>query len=213
MAQRSVSRLAKHINPQSLKGVYHDGRGAFGALMQEQYLQERRGVGQFLADSFDMLSDTFMSLFQSRKTRAGKTVELAFAGFLRALGIPFEEQQVVQGRPDFVIPDIATYLSAPARATIIASKRTLRERWRQIIPEAPAQGRFWLLTIDETLSRSALRDMRDARVYVVVPERIRQQHYPDVENVVPMDDFITALGEIGISPQQPPPSAVARDDP
>lgn len=74
---------------------------------------------------------------------------------------------------------------------IFTVKRTLRERWRQIVTEGTRGLGFFLATIDERVSGNALDDMRRSRVYLVVPVRLKQDIaiYSAAVNVISFEEF------------------------
>lgn len=74
---------------------------------------------------------------------------------------------------------------------IFTAKRTLRERWRQIVTEGTRGLGFYLATIDEKVSKNALDEMKKHRIYLVVPERIKSTNseYNKAENVITFEDF------------------------
>ncbi len=145
---------------------------------------------RWAAQHFIELQDLFMSLFQSRKARAGETLQHAFAAVLDAQKIPYDAQAVINGQPDFVVPSAEKYARYPAKTRVIACKQTVRERWMQIIPESRNAGLFYLVTIDQKVSSKALAEMARKRVNLVVPDKIKREVYPDEENVESIDTFL-----------------------
>jgi hypothetical protein len=131
----------------------------------------------------------YLSLAQSRKSRAGKTFEVIHNTLFKTLGYPFDEQQVINGKPDFVMPSVKHFRVNPMGCVIFTAKRTLRERWRQIVTEGTRGLGFYLATIDEKISANQRKEMLDHRIYVVVPEKIRAEHYDGVPNVLSFRQF------------------------
>ena len=86
-------------------------------------------------ESFEELNLFFLSLSQSRKSRAGKAFEVIIKRLFKALDYPFDEQVVINGKPDFLLPGEKHYMAHGADCIIFTAKRTLRERWRQIVTE------------------------------------------------------------------------------
>jgi hypothetical protein len=74
---------------------------------------------------------------------------------------------------------------------IFTIKRTLRERWRQIVTEGTRGLGFFLATIDEAVGKNDLDAMRVSRVYLVVPKQLKQniEAYADALNVITFEDF------------------------
>jgi len=76
-------------------------------------------------------------------------------------------------------------------AIIFTVKRTLRERWRQIVTEGTRGMGFFLATIDENVTPRDLKDMLASRIYLVVPTRIKalRKDYTDAPNVITFESF------------------------
>jgi len=123
---------------------------------------------------FNELRDFYKSISQSRASRAGGSLQNHIAHILDTLNYPFEVQKVVNGKPDFILPNVTLYHRTPGECILVTAKRTLRERWRQIITEGFRSPYYFLVTIDETQSSGSLKEMAGHRIYLVVPERIRQ---------------------------------------
>ena len=74
---------------------------------------------------------------------------------------------------------------------IFTVKRTLRERWRQIVTEGTRGLGFFLATIDEGIAQRDLTDMLASRINLVVPTRIKtiREDYEQAPNVITFEDF------------------------
>jgi len=123
---------------------------------------------------FNELRDFYKSISQSRASRAGGSFQNHIAYILDTLNYPFEAQKIINGKPDFILPNVALYHKTPGECILVTAKRTLRERWRQIITEGFRSPQYFLVTIDEKQSSDSLKEMAGHRIYLVVPERIRQ---------------------------------------
>lgn len=94
-------------------------------------------------------------------------------------------------QPDFVLPSIEYFRRNPPDAIIFTVKRTLRERWRQIVTEGTRGLGFFLATIDEKIADRDLEAMLESRIHIVVPIRIKTLR-PDYEaavNVITFEHF------------------------
>lgn len=132
---------------------------------------------------------------QQRKTRVGAGFEKHIRTMLENGGIPFEEQAVVSTRrPDFVLPRVAPYLEKSPEALVLAAKTTLRERWKQV-PMEQRNCTIFLATIDEKVTRSAVRDMNRLDIVMVVPEAFKEKgtvvEYAREPNVLTFKEFFT----------------------
>ena len=145
-----------------------------------------------ISSMFGEFDKFFLSLTQSRRPRAGIALEVILKTLFRRLGYPFDEQQVINGKPDFLMPSRRHYDKNPMDCIIFTAKRSLRERWRQIVTEGTRGLGFFLATIDERISEPQLREMLENRIYVVVPERIKNEVsvYVRGPNVISFEDFI-----------------------
>lgn len=146
----------------------------------------------FSAVIIDYLEDFdafYLSISQSRKSRAGKTFENIHNGLFKILSYPFDEQAVINGKPDFLMPSEAYYRKNPMDCIIFTAKRTLRERWRQIVTEGTRGLGFYLATIDDKVSDIQLKEMLAHRIYLVVPDQIKKTYYPIADNVLNFKNF------------------------
>jgi len=142
-------------------------------------------------DKFNELRDFYKSISQSRASRAGGSFQNHIAFILQNLNYPFEVQKIVNGKPDFILPNVQLYHRTPGECILMTAKRTLRERWRQIITEGFRSPQYFLLTIDEKQSSNNLKEMAGHRIYLVVPERIKQTIlvYKTSGNVISLGAF------------------------
>jgi len=144
-----------------------------------------------LRDNFWALDKFFLGLTQGRKPRAGITFEYLIKDLFGKLHYPYSYQAVINGKPDFLLPSEEHFKNNAMDCIIFTVKRTLRERWRQIVTEGIRGHRFFLATIDEKISQNALTEMLSSRIYAVVPERIKNSipKYEDAQNVITFEEF------------------------
>jgi hypothetical protein len=132
---------------------------------------------RIIGANFYGLDKFFLGLTQGRRVRAGKAFELLIHEVFVLLQYPFTSQAVINGQPDFILPSVEHYYRNPMDAIIFTVKRTLRERWRQIVTEGTRGLGFFLATIDEGIAQRDLNDMLASRIYLVVPSRIKTECY------------------------------------
>jgi hypothetical protein len=166
-----------------------------------QYLIAQKSSGQKVLDDvisktggidFENLDSFFMSIFQSRKSRAGKAFEYIIREMFSRLSYPFAEQVNVNGAtPDFIMPSEEYFRKRPLDSIIFTAKRTLRERWRQVVTEANQGYSFFLATIDTKIAPNQLKQAADHKIYIVVPESIKTENsnYNDAYNVLSFEEF------------------------
>jgi len=161
----------------------------FGDMIPES--SNRISTIKVVANNFKEFDRFFLSLAQSRKPRAGSTFEWIIKGLFKKLNYPFAEQQVINGKPDFLMPSREHYDTNPMDCIIFTVKTTLRERWRQIVTEGTRGSGFFLATVDEKVSENQLREMLRNRIYLVVSSDLKKkvQHYGEAVNVISFEQF------------------------
>jgi hypothetical protein len=140
---------------------------------------------------FFALDRFFLGLTQGRRPRAGKAFEFLIKELFIRLRYPFTSQPIINGQPDFLLPSLDHFERFAADCIIFTVKRTLRERWRQIVTEGTRGLGFFLATIDEDVAERDLAEMLRARITLVVPERIKhiRSDYEQAPNVVSFEYF------------------------
>lgn len=157
---------------------------------------DMKGVVRRLVDATGTIDAIMLSASQQRKSRAGYSFEHQIEAMLKAGGIPFAKQVVMDARkrPDFVLPSLVHLrktLAGPSRGLILSAKTTLRERWKQVQREMGGSDLF-LATVDETIASNAIEDMADLGIRLVVPESLKVSkvaEYSEHSNVVDFRSF------------------------
>jgi len=162
----------------SIDVIKNDFSLFFEAMQDEiyqQYLIAQEHAGQKLIDlqvaqqgavCFAEMDKLFMSIFQSRKSRAGKAFEYIIKELLTRLSYPFSEQVDIDGaKPDFVMPSEQYFKDKPLDSIIFTAKRTLRERWRQVVTEANKGYGYFLATLDAGVTRSQIEQAANHKVF------------------------------------------------
>ena len=151
-------------------------------------------------DGIDQFVDYANSVTNRRKSRSGKSLELHMISILEEEGIhDFAHDKVTEGnkRPDFVFPSIAAYRDSKFPDNdlrMLACKTTCKDRWRQVIDEAPRIRVKHLLTLQQGVSENQHAQMREAGIQLVVPEGLHKSYpkcvRPHLDSV---EKFITEL--------------------
>lgn len=178
--------------------IYLEEQEKTGQRVIQEYLQtnipesaDRDEIITEAAAAFDELDKFFLSLTQSRRQRAGVAFEDIIETLFKRLNYPFDEQPVLNGQPDFVLPSEAHFRTNAMDCIIFTSKRTLRERWRQIVTEGMRGLGFFLASIDEKVSSQQLEAMLEHRIYLVLPDSIIEKYekYQDAVNAISFETF------------------------
>lgn len=142
---------------------------------------------------FNILDRFYLSLAQSRKSRAGKAFEEIIKALFKKCSYPFDEQRVINGKPDFLMPSHDYFKKNAPQCIIFTAKRTLRERWRQIATEGVRGLGFFLATTDAKVTEEQAREMLENRIHMVVPKKLKNDiaHYGTAPNIISFEDFFS----------------------
>ena len=100
----------------------------------EEHVREKFSKGRY--GKFDT-REFETSLANSRKVRAGVTLELIFRHMLDLLSIPYKSGvEIGEAEADFVVPDMETLKKNKKSAVLISLKRKVRERWKLTVGDA-----------------------------------------------------------------------------
>jgi hypothetical protein len=152
----------------------------------------------------DAFREFTMRLRQSRVSRAGGALQIHTARILASNGIAFEEQVITEPgeRPDFVFPSAKAYHDLawpPEQLAMLATKFTLKDRWRQVLNEAERIPRKHLLTIDGAVTVATRKAIMNAGIQLVVPESVREKYGRPVLG----SEMLMNVGELLRSIQSP----------
>ena len=158
--------------------------------------------------SIDAFVERAQTILQRRKARAGRSLELQAReimieeGFIE--GEDFSHSPTSEGnkKPDFLFPSEAAYRDGgfpDDRLRMLATKTTLKDRWRQILNEADRIGRKHLLTLQEGVSENQFAEMEATSVQLVVPRRLIERYPKAVQaKLMSVGDFLAELRQLAV---------------
>lgn len=114
------------------------------------------------------------SALQRRKSRAGSALENHLEQIFTDHGVTYTRTGVTENnlKPDFIFPGIVHYHDPAFEQgllTMLASKSTCKDRWRQILNEAVRIPNKHLLTLEPSISENQTSEMKSERVQLVLP--------------------------------------------
>lgn len=193
--KKNFSNLIEEIQKDAYR-LYLEAEEQAGKNAIRQVLSPRisesssaNAVIEEVAGMFREFDRFFLSLTQSRRPRAGSAFEIVLKTLFKKFDYPFVEQAVINGKPDFLMPSKDYYVKNAMDCIIFTAKRTLRERWKQIVTEGTRGLGFFLATIDEKVSTPQLEEMKKNRIYLVVPESLKKSLYSETHNVLTFEEF------------------------
>lgn len=190
---RVFSDLARTSLPEV--SALDDPDQALLAWMEREELMfrrlERRIVADRIANGFsgpdgadvDGFLKFSLSVQNTRKSRVGLALENHLEAVFTAHGIRYSRGAETENKnkPDFLFPGQAEYLNLafPAtRLTMLGSKSTLKDRWRQVLSEAERIEVKHLLTLSPGLSENQTNEMQAKSLQLVVPQRLHETFRP-----------------------------------
>lgn len=118
---------------------------------------------------------------QKRKARGGKTFEYIIEYLLLRIGIkcqrPAKKARKVLKRVDLVVPNQDIAMTRPDQAYFLSCKRTLRERWKQTIPERKPSWRVFLLTLDNSLPEEKANEINTLGMIIYLKDELKEENH------------------------------------
>jgi hypothetical protein len=145
---------------------------------------QEKGLKQILLEFIAPAVNMEKSLGNARKARAGITFELIIEKLLKLAEVPCERPGKKDKKAyeklrniDIVSPDVNTAVEKEDKAIFISTKRTLRERWKQVIYEHQKGRRLYLVTINGEISEKEAQAMKAEGLIVYVPDEVKERNY------------------------------------
>jgi hypothetical protein len=168
--------------------------------IEEAFYHPRITAGFTKLDEFLSLAQTIL---QSRKSRSGKSLEFHVRDIFKEErlnpGTHFTHGPTTEGnkKPDFIFPSIAAYKDPKFPASnlrMLATKTTLKDRWRQILNEADRVPTKHLLTLQEGVSENQFNEMCAERVKLVVPAALHESYPKPIRpHLMTLESFIAEV--------------------
>jgi len=153
---------------------------------------ERMKAGEDL--NVEELRTIFMSSMQTARSRAGAAFENQLSSILRKSGIKFDARLKTStgDKPDFLFPSLDAYENSPEvdLLTMLAAKTTCKERWQQVLAEAPKVPKKHLTTMSAAIPPDQLKRMRDMNLTLVLPEARHADLTGHSAEVITIREFI-----------------------
>ncbi len=130
---------------------------------------------------YPYLVEIFLSISQSRKQRGGKDFELQFAKLLSLMRVPYERIDR-KYRVDFIMPNAEAFEKNKTTAMIASAKRTLRERWREVVEELhnTRAPNIFLITADFDISSNHVKSIcGQYNIHLVVWDEVKNKNFRD----------------------------------
>jgi hypothetical protein len=148
--------------------------------LERYQLSDRLVAGFSDVDDFIAFS---LSVQNRRKSRAGHALENHLATIFETLSIRFGRNSGAvtenKKKPDFLFPGKTEYDDPnfdTLLLTMLGSKSTCKDRWRQVVTEADKIKEKHLLTLEGAISVNQTDEMKSHQLQLVVPRSIQQTY-------------------------------------
>ncbi|MEA3476041.1 MAG: type II restriction endonuclease [Candidatus Cloacimonadota bacterium] len=147
----------------------------------------------FFDQHYDDFWKVFLSISQSRKTRAGGSFEKHLRFLFSKINYPYDMQTTLNGRVDYLFPSEEVFKKNRTVCLIISVKRTLRERWRQVIGELSSinAGKIYIATQEENIAKAKIHEMKKHNINLVVFDEEKEKNFLSEYNVIGFTELIT----------------------
>jgi hypothetical protein len=187
-----------------------------GALMrwleQEEllfYTLERHLIAKRLEDGFSIGEtadvDGFirfsLSVQNRRKSRAGYSLENHLQFVFDQFGLTYQRGARTEGKrkPDFLFPGSTAYNDETfprERLTLLGSKSSCKDRWRQVLSEGAKVPDKHLVTLEPGISINQTDEMRQERLQLVLPAGVHSTFQPEQQTwLMSVAQFIALVQE------------------
>lgn len=149
--------------------------------------------------SVDAFISVANSILNSRKSRAGHSLENHLTTIFDANRLRYEQQVVTEGKKtaDFIFPDGESYhnpLFLVEDLFFMAAKTTCKDRWRQVLNEADRLDTTYLMTLQQSISKNQCKEMQDEGVVLVVPNEYKPSFPKEFQNeILSLHQFIATV--------------------
>jgi len=150
---------------------------------------ERHLISQRLTDGFvrdaavdvDGFIQFSLSVQNRRKSRAGYSLENHLGEIFKARNLAFERGAATEGKkkPDFLFPGSVAYHDAlfPVNAlTLLGSKSSCKDRWRQVLSEGERIPQKHLITLEPGISVAQTGEMQGSGLQLVLPAPLHETY-------------------------------------
>lgn len=198
LARESLTGVSPHDDADAVLMAWLEREELLFRRLERHIVAERLRSG-FVAEG-DADVDGFLAFSLSvqnrRKSRAGQSLENHLEALFGARGIRYSRGAETENRhkPDFLFPGVAEYhdpLFPPARLTMLASKSTLKDRWRQVLTEAARIPAKHLLTLEPAISEHQTDQMKVSQLQLVLPAKLHETYRDSQRSwLMSLGDFV-----------------------
>jgi len=181
-ARGTIRDLSSEDDPDTALVAWMEREEVLFRTLEKHLLGEKlRSITQTGIEDPEPFIKLVQSTLQRRKSRAGSALENHLEQIFSDNCVNYTRAGVTEKKlkPDFIFPGISHYHDPTfpqARLTMLASKSTCKDRWRQILNEAARIPEKHLLTLEPGISENQTAEMRSEHVQLVIPSTLQQSY-------------------------------------
>ena len=183
-ARSTIRDLSSRDDPDAALVAWMEREEILFRTLEKHLLGEKlRSLTQAGIEDTEPFIKLVQSALQRRKSRAGSALENHLEQVFSDHGVTYTRTGVTEKnlKPDFIFPGISHYHDAvfpETRLTMLASKSTCKDRWRQILNEAARIPAKHLLTLEPSISENQTDEMKAELVQLVLPRGLHSTYTP-----------------------------------
>lgn len=164
-ARSTVRDLSSNDDPDVALFVWMEREEILFRTLEKYLLGEKlRSLTQAGVEDTEPFIKLVQSALQRRKSRAGSALENHLEQVVTDHSVTYTRTGVTEKhlKPDFIFPGISHYHDSEfphARLTMLASKSTCKDRWRQMLNEAVRISDKHLLTLEPSISENQTNEI------------------------------------------------------
>ena len=186
-ARSLSSRIDAVDDPDTALITWIDQEYVLYQTLEKHLITERLNAGFTGESGVEAFLAYSLSVQNRRKSRSGMSLEHHIEAILKLNKVAYSRgaNTEAKSKPDFLFPGIDQYRdsSFPAsRLHMLASKRSAKDRWRQILAESERIRVKHLLTLEAAISQSQTDEMARQNVRLVLPASIHDSFSKDQQS-------------------------------
>ncbi len=158
-------------------------------------------LGAFTGSIAPYLYELNLSSTNSRRARAGSTLEALLEKALEIYGVPFHNQSAlgknffekhrIGKKVDLIIPSKEAYETSRSKCAIVSVKTSLRERWQEVVEELHRSNvpHIYLATLDTSITQNQVDIMKEYNITLVVRKSEKKEKFEAAGTVESFQEF------------------------
>jgi hypothetical protein len=207
LAQESLKDVdPSYDDPDDVVMAYYDRNYLLFKVFEKAVIQHEFELAPFVSNNVidvDAFTTFYTRVRNRRMSRAGTSLELHIARILDARGVKYKAQGHTEDgkKPDFLFPSQEAYDDPrfpDMRLRMLASKTSLKDRFRQVADEAARIRDKHLFTITPgDVTHPKLRQMDELHIHLVMPKKVKDTYDSTIQSsTISFSDFINEVSSL-----------------